>query len=215
MGARVNEGAVLYRLIGALAWVLTRLACRCRVSGREHVPASGPLLIVANHLSWYDPLLLGVILPRRAWFYTKVEMFSWPIVGWLCKRTGQIPVRRGAADRTALGQALAYLREDKAIVFFPEGTVERREQMMEAHPGIALLALRSGATLLPVALSGTRRILRRGRGWFPRVSVQIGHPYMPALTEGAAHKAGLQKITREVMEQIAEMLPAEQRGIYQ
>jgi 1-acyl-sn-glycerol-3-phosphate acyltransferase len=214
MGARVNADAALYRLIRALAWALTRLACRCRVSGREHVPTSGPLVIVANHLSWYDPLLLGVVLPRRVWFYTKVEVFSWPVAGWLCKRTGQIPVHRGAGDRTAFEQALTYLREDKAIVFFPEGTVERQEQMMKAYTGIALLALRSGTTLLPVALSGTRRILRRGRGWFPRVSVDIGHPYIPALLEGETHKARLQKITQEVMQQIAEMLPAEQRGVY-
>ena len=163
MGARVSHGAVLYQLIRVMAWIVTCLVCRCSVSGRKQVPTSGPLLIVANHLSWYDPLLLGVVLSRRAWFFTKVEMFRWPIVGWLCKRTAQIPVRRGAADRPALEKALRYLSEGKAIVFFPEGTVERQEQMMEAHPGVALLALRSGATVLPVALSGTRRILRRRR----------------------------------------------------
>ena len=77
-----------------------------------------------------------------------------------------------------------------------------------------MLALRSGATLLPVALTGTRRILRPGGDWFPRVSVQIGNPYTPVLPEGLARKAGLHEITRQVMEHIAELLPAEQRGIY-
>lgn len=210
----VNVGALIYWLIWVLAWGLTHLVCRYRVSGREHVPNSGPLLIVSNHLSWYDPLLLGIVVPRRLWFYTKIEMFSWPIVGWLCKMTGQIPVHRGEGDRTALRQALTYLHEGKALVIFPEGTVARQEQMIAAQTGVAMLALRSGATLLPVALSGTRRILRPGRGWFPRVSVQIGHPFTPTLSEDMTHKAGLQKITREVMQQIAEMLPAEQRGIY-
>ena len=216
MGARVNlkTGAILYWLLRALAWVLTHLVCRYRVSGREHVPPSGPLLIVANHLSWYDPFLLGVVLPRLVWFFTKAEVFGWPLAGWVCKMTGQIPVRRGAADRVALEKALAYLREGKAIVFFPEGTVERQEQMIEAHTGIAMLALHSGATVLPVALSGSRRILRPGRGWFPRVSIQIGNPYTPRLPESVAHKAGLHEITREVMEHIAEMLPAEARGVY-
>ena len=98
MDTRVKLGGILYSLIRTLAWLLTHLVCRYRVSGREHVPRNGALLIVANHLSWYDPLLLGVVLPRRVWFYTKVEMFTWPIVGWLAQRTGQIPVHRGGAS---------------------------------------------------------------------------------------------------------------------
>ncbi len=218
MGKKVVKGTLLgalaYRVIRGLAWLLAHLVCRYRVSGREHVPTKGALLIVANHLSWFDPLLLSLITTRRVWFFTKAEMFGWPIVGWLCKITGQIPVHRGAGDRIALERALSYLRDGRAIVFFPEGTVERQEQMIAAHPGIAMLALRSGATLLPVAHTGTRRVLRSGRGWFPRVQIQIGHPYTPALPSGMARKVGLQEITRELMQHIAQMLPPAQRGIY-
>jgi 1-acyl-sn-glycerol-3-phosphate acyltransferase len=210
----VKPAELVYRFLRILGWILTHLVCRYHVIGKEHVPATGPLLVVANHLSWFDPILFGVVLPRRIWFFTKIEMFSWPVVGWLCKVTGQIPVHRGESDRTALEKALTYLREGKALIFFPEGTVERQEQMIAAHTGVAMLALRSGATLLPVAHTGTRRILRRGRGWYPRVTVKIGKPYVPVLPEGVARKAGLQAITQEVMQHIAEMLPVEQRGIY-
>jgi len=210
----VKPAELVYRFLRILGWILTHLVCRYHVIGKEHVPATGPLLVVANHLSWFDPILFGVVLPRRIWFFTKIEMFSWPVVGWLCKVTGQIPVHRGEGDRAALEKALTYLREGKALIFFPEGTVERQEQMIAAHTGVAMLALRSGATLLPVAHTGTRRILRRGRGWYPRVTVKIGKPYVPVLPEGVARKAGLQAITQEVMQHIAEMLPVEQRGVY-
>src|SRR6266704_2049138 len=84
----------------------THLVCRYRVSGREHVPLSGSLLVVANHLSWYDPILLALVLRRRVWFFAKTEVFLWPVVGWLCRLTGQIPVHRGEGDRAALEKAL-------------------------------------------------------------------------------------------------------------
>ncbi len=207
-------GSFMYTAIRGVAWLLIRLVCRFRVSGRERVPETGALLIVANHLSWIDPLFLGQITSRQVWFFTKVEVFHWPVMGWLCKITGQIAVQRGVGDRAALEQALLYLRAGRVIVFFPEGTVERQEEMITAHSGIAMLALRSGATLLPVAHTGTRRVLRPGRGWFPRVEIKIGQPYVPLLPAGMARKVGLQEITREVMQHIAELLPVEQRGVY-
>lgn len=214
MGARVKSGALYYYISRAAFWLLVHVVCRYSVRGREHVPHSGSLLIVANHLSWFDPMLLGVILSRRVWFFTKAEMFNWPLVGWVCRATGQIPVHRGTGDRAALEQALAYLREGKAIVIFPEGTVERQEQMIPAHSGVAMLALRSGATVLPIAHTGTRRILRTWRSWFPSVSVQIGTPYVPALPAGMARKTGLEVVTQDIMQHIADMLPQEVRGVY-
>ena len=75
MGASVTFGNMLYALCRPLAWTLTRLVCRYRVSGREHVPLSGPLLVVANHLSWYDPIILALVLRRRVWFFAKIEVF--------------------------------------------------------------------------------------------------------------------------------------------
>lgn len=205
---------MFYRLGRSILWVFTHLVCRCRVSGRKNIPLSGPLLIVANHLSWYDPLLLGVVFPRRLWFFTKEEVFRWPVVGLMCRLTGQIPVRRGAGDRAAIEKALAYLREGKAVLIFPEGTVERKEQMIAARTGAAMLALRTGAPILPVAFIGTRRILRSLHAWFPRVEVRIGEPFVPALPEGLARKTELKIITQEIMECIAEMIPPELRGVY-
>jgi 1-acyl-sn-glycerol-3-phosphate acyltransferase len=214
VGTSVKRGALAYSLLRALFWLVAHLACRYSVCGRERVPKTGPLLIVVNHLSWFDPMLLGVILSRRVWFFMKAEMFDWPVVGWLSDITGQISVHRGASDRVALEQALSYLKEGRAIVIFPEGTVERREQMIAAHSGVAMLALRSGATVLPIAHIGTRRVLRTWRSWFPRVTMQIGTPYVPTLPAGMARKTGLDVVTQDMMQRIAVMLPPEVRGVY-
>ena len=205
---------MLYNILRAVLWLFTHLICRYRVTGREHVPLEGPLLIIANHLSWYDPFLISIVLRRRVWFFAKIEIFKWPIAGFLAQLTGQIPVNRGAGDRAALVKGLAYLREGKALVIFPEGTVERQERMIPAHTGTAMLAMRSGVTVLPIALYGTRRILRTFRIWFPKVCMKIGEPYIPVFPPGASHKFGLQCITEDMMTRIAEMLPEDQRGFY-
>ena len=206
---------MLYSFLRVGFWIVTHLICRYRVSGLRNVPATGPLLIVANHLSWYDPILIGVVLPRRVWFFTKAEIFRWPIAGAACRATGQIPVHRGASDRAALEKALEYLREGKALAVFPEGTVARKEQMIAAHAGAAMLALRTGVTVLPISHTGTRRILRSLRtSWFPRVNIQIGTPFVPAIPEDVPRKAELKAVTQQIMEHIAEMLPPESRGVY-
>jgi 1-acyl-sn-glycerol-3-phosphate acyltransferase len=205
---------MLYTIFRAMFWVFTHLVCRYRVTGLERVPPDGPLLIVANHLSFYDPLLLGVVLPRRAWFFAKSEIFRWPIAGAACKLTGQIPVRRGESDRTALETGLTYLQEGKALMLFPEGTVERQEHMIPARAGASMLASRSGATILPIAHVGTRRILRTPRSWFPRVTITIGEPFSPTLPTDLPRKVALQHLTSDIMSRIAAMLPPENRGVY-
>lgn len=205
---------MFFTILRSALWVFTRLTCRYRVSGREHVPLQGPLLIVANHLSWYDPVLLEVVLPRRAWFFAKAEIFRWPLLGLSVRLTGQIPVRRGESDRVALEKGLTYLREGKALVVFPEGSVARQEQLIAAHMGAAMLAIRSGVPVLPIAHTGTRRVLRAPRFWFPRVDIRVGKPYTPTLPERGSRKAQLQVVMEDMMTRIAAMLPEENRGVY-
>src|SRR5260370_27847270 len=205
---------MLYKILRSALWAFTHLICRYRVRGLDNIPSQGRLLIVANHLSWYDPILVGVVLPRRAWFFTKVELFRWPILGLGCRLTGQIPVHRGESDRAALEKGLSYLQEGKVLVVFPEGSVAQQGQMKAARMGAAMLAIRSGVPVLPIAHTGTRRVLRSPRFWFPRVDIKIGKPYTLTLPESVSRKAGLQTVLENMMTRIASMLPAENRGLY-
>ncbi|GHO84406.1 lysophospholipid acyltransferase family protein [Dictyobacter formicarum] len=142
-------GRIIYSTLRPVARLLAFLVCRLAVRGSEHVPVNGPLLLVSNHLSWIDPILVAGLLPRRTWFFAKKEIFPWPIVGWLVRRTGQIPVHRGESDRVALEQALAYLQEQRALLIFPEGTVARQEQMLKAYTGGLCLPCAPGRQCSP------------------------------------------------------------------
>lgn len=193
--------------------LLLRLFARLEVSGREHVPPSGPLLVVCNHLSNVDPPLLAAVLPRPLFMMAKQEIFRGPL-GWMARRYGAFPVRRGEADREALRTALEHLQRGRALGMFPEGTRSRSGQLQRAKPGVGLLALRAGCPILPVALSGTPQLarplalLRR-----PRVTVRIGESFtLPPECDGS--RADAQAATDAIMRRLAALLPPDQRGVY-
>jgi 1-acyl-sn-glycerol-3-phosphate acyltransferase len=188
----------LARWIGT--WVLGPFY-RVRVHHRERVPASGPVVLVANHSSLADgPLLFG-LLGRRAVFLTKQEMFAGAI-GWWLRRIGQLSVRRGAPDRRALTVAVDVLRAGGLIGVFPEGTRGSGEVVAAQH-GAAWLARTSGAAVLPVVCRGTRRRDGSGRRWRPQVDVLVGEPL--TIPDGGG-RAGLTTATETVRAALAGMV---------
>lgn len=188
----------LARWIGT--WVLDPFY-RVRVHHRERIPASGPVVLVANHSSLADgPLLFG-LLGRRAVFLTKQEMFAGAI-GWWLRRIGQLSVRRGAPDRRALTVAVDVLRAGGLIGVFPEGTRGSGEVVAAQH-GAAWLARTSGAAVLPVVCRGTRRRDGSGRRWRPQVDVLVGEPLTIPADGG---RAGLTTATETVRAALAGMV---------
>jgi len=183
-----------------------------QVSGRAHIPRSGPYIVVANHTNWLDPPVIEFALGTAIRFMAKEEAFETPVLGGLMRGKGCFPVRRGAADRRALQICLRVLAAGRPLGFFPEGTRSRDGVMRRAHPGIGFLAARSGAPLLPVGVIGTheRAVLGPRRG---RIEVRIGAPFLAAdlLPPGRRDE---QALTDAIMTRVAALLPAEMRGAY-
>jgi 1-acyl-sn-glycerol-3-phosphate acyltransferase len=211
--ARTFAGRLLYGAGCNVSWLLLQALGRPRLEGRKHVPRSGPLLVVANHVSAIDPPLLGAILPRRLAFLAKEELFHPAPWGWALRAAGMIPVRRGRAERHVLLAALRVLREGGALVVFPEGTRSRDGVLAAPEPGVGLLALRSQAPILPVAILGSERV--RGVATVvarPRLVVRCGPVWRPESTFSGAR--AYREVADEVMMRIAALLPAERRGVH-
>ncbi len=169
---------MVYNISRLLLRVVLRLWFGFRVDGREHEPATGPVVIVSNHLSDLDPLIVGSALKRRVGFMAKQELFEVPGVRWWVSACGAFPVRRGEPDRQALRTAMHLLEGGGVLVMFPEGTRGTTRELRPPEPGAALLALRTGATVLPVAVIGSDEVMPRGSHRLRRatVRVRIGEP---------------------------------------
>jgi 1-acyl-sn-glycerol-3-phosphate acyltransferase len=200
---------------------------RVEVEHREHVPTDGPLVLVANHVNQIDPPLVLAYAHRRAHPMAKRELFEMPLIGWYFWLYGAIPVRRYSADVGALRVARGYLRRNDAVLVFPEGTRSRDGRMRPALPGAAMVALVSGAPVLPVAITGTRDLspLRLLTGWMrgrrPRLHIAFGEPFDVRAAGGTAENDGTpsdarsaEASTDRIMRAIAALLPEESRGAY-
>jgi len=189
-----------------------------RVHGDElrHVPSNGRLILVANHINFLDaPIMLSRLHPRPITGLAKVETWDNPLLGMLFNIWEIIPIRRGEADLEAFRLAESALAQGKMLTVAPEGTRSGNGAMQTGKPGMILLALRSGAPILPLAFYGNEtvwRSLRRLRR--APFHVRVGNPFTIDSHGQALSRDVREAITDEVMYQIAALLPPAYRGVY-
>lgn len=191
-------------------WPLRRLWLDIDVEGMANVPETGPAILAANHLSFLDSMLLMYETPRRVTFLGKAEYLDSRWTRRLFPAAGMIPVdRSGRGIAQSLRQALGRLADGEVVGIFPEGTRSRNGLLHRGHPGVAHLALRSGAPILPVGIIGTDRVQPPGQR-LPRRSAPVTVKFGAPVDLGAWHRAkpvGATKreITAEVMHAIAAL----------
>ncbi len=159
-----------------------RAACGTRVVGQERVPPRGGLIVAANHLSFADPVVLQVYIPRFLFYLMTANLYRRPILHGLVRFWGVLPVQADATNKATLRAAEGILAAGGAIGIFPEGGISRDGLVHDAQPGIALLAQRARVPILPVGIAGTQRLLPPDT-WRLRpahLSLHIGEPILPA-----------------------------------
>jgi 1-acyl-sn-glycerol-3-phosphate acyltransferase len=198
---------VLYAVLKPIVRFLLRLLCRVEGRGQHHVPATGPMLLVANHSSVLDPPLVGAMAPRPLSYLAKEELFRIPLFGRLITAVNARPVRREGADAKALRTALRLLEKGEALLVFPEGTRGDEGTLRMPKAGAGMLAVLSGVPVVPAYVRGSGGVWPRGRS-LPRpgkVVVTFGRPMTFERTTGSDRKERYEAASRAMMDAIERL----------
>lgn len=187
------------------------------IEGRENIPKRGGAILVSNHLNNADPCIIPGALDRRVITMAKKEMFKWPVINLLFRFIGAFPVDRQGADLSAIREAQAVVHDGILLLMFPEGTRSKDRQLHQGFAGTALIAYRTGAPIIPVAITGTEHLtwpflfFRPFIG--PRVTITFGKAFYPPKAERITTLAA-KTATDEIMRHVAALLPEAYRGAY-
>lgn len=204
-----------YHFANALFRLAFRILLDYRVRGLEKVPREGSLIVAINHASFIDPLMIGAFVPRHVTMMGKVELFRKPIFGLLVRLYGAFPVRRGEGDLQAVRRSLEVLQAGRALLLAPEGTRSKDGTLQRGKEGTALVALRTGATIVPVAVWGPKYLWKNlARLHRTKAELVVGEPFRLESPTARPRREELQELTDEIMRRIAVLMPRELRGAY-
>ena len=173
-----------------------------RVVGTENIPASGAFILAANHVSNWDPPFLGTFVAREVCYMGKEELFKNPVMAWACRNLHVFPVKRGAADKTAIKTAVKILKDGKCLGIFPEGTRSKTGKLGKAEAGVSLIAAMTKAPIIPAAIVGTEKIFS-SEVKFPRLTVVYGTPMK--FTGSTKDRDALDAFAQSIMNEIAKL----------
>ena len=205
-----------------LRWVmrtLTRvyLVGLFRVEGMENVPRTGAMIVCPNHFGTLDPPMVPAFLPRGdTWNMAKSEYFKKAWMRWLFTAYRAFPVVRHTADRVALRRSFDLLKAGQVLIMYPEGTRVEAGVLSKPEPGAGFIAQKADCPVLPVAVTGTRECLPKGKLWPRRVpvTVRLGKPFMVRQRRASGDRVSHEEAADAIMLKIAELLLADKRGAY-
>lgn len=211
--------SLLFRFCNAGFKTTTRIFADQKIEGSENVPPMGPAIFIANHLSNLDPAIVASLTGRQPGFLAKEELFKFPLFSYLLRKYGAHPLKRGRVDISAIRWATKHLNKpDGTLILFPEGTRNKNgDGMRKGLPGVTHIALKTGAPIVPVGITGTEPLQNVLKVFAPRSTqrIKIGKPFR--LTESVTHRPTrheLEAMTTEIMVRVAHLLPESYHGHY-
>jgi len=216
LAASRTDPNLIYRAVRSVAHGLFFTLGRIEVEGRENFPASGPYLLVINHLHFFDVPTVFSIVPHQVAVIAYVGWVKHPLVGGLMRAvTKVIAINPARLDHRALAEGMEWLRGGGVLGIAPEGTRSKTGELLAGQPGAAYLASRTGVPIVPVAAWGQERALETlKRLRRPRVVIRVGEPFVLPGAPNRARTAELEAHTERIMRVLADLLPEEYRGAY-
>ena len=174
----MKETPLWYYFLWGLALIIFKVSFKIKIRGKGNIPSKGPAVLASNHLSYLDPIVLGLTTPRRMNFIAKEELFGNSLFRALITQLGAFPLKRERFDRARYKRALTVLREGGILTLFPEGTRAQHGKPGSLRRGAVRIALRADVPLIPILIAGTDSILPRGKKTirFGKIRVQVGKP---------------------------------------
>lgn len=169
---------MLYNIAKCICWIIFKLLFRLKVTGQENIPQDGPFIIVANHSSLLDPVILGVSVRPKVIFVAAAYLFKIGWLGYMLRKFNSIPVQR-ENDIKAIKQSLEILKRDGVLGIFPEGGIDRQKNNLPVRAGAAYLAAKIGVPIVPIKIKGADKVLPRGAKFIrslDKIEVEIKKP---------------------------------------
>ncbi|HXX94472.1 MAG TPA: lysophospholipid acyltransferase family protein [Planctomycetota bacterium] len=194
---------MMVRLVRFLLYIWMRIFHGLQFHGTSNIPKNGPVIVAANHPSYFDPVVLSLATGRLVRFFALAEITKLPLIGWFTRQWGILPVYRGGNNEPTVQKALRILQRGGAIGIFPEGRRSLQWAMGEPKPGVGRLAVQSGAKIVPCVIYGTWKAWPRLTG-LPHPS-KIVVDFLPAIdVEPMDTRENHEKIARRVRDLIVE-----------
>lgn len=186
---------MFYKVIRAILIFFIKPIMRVRVNGIENLPEGNDYILCANHKSNWDPIFLAISIPNQIHFVAKKEITTWPIVGWIVKKLGVIPVERDGRDLASLKYSIKLLKEGKTLGIMPEGTRTKNIDRANIKDGVSFMALKAKVDIVPVEIISTFKPFRK-------TFVNIHEPVRVDKYLGMKTKVAMEEMTDEVFTKI-------------
>jgi 1-acyl-sn-glycerol-3-phosphate acyltransferase len=172
---------MIYKVLRFLSFLLCKLLFRLEIKGRNNIPRTGGFIVASNHVSYLDPIILGIACPRELNFMARHDLFTIPFLGTLLRNVRAFPLRRSFADLTSIKEALRRLHQAGGLVLFPTGTRFSEGKDNDVQPGIGFMTAKAGVPVVPAFINGTHKALSRYARFIKphKVRVYFGRPIYP------------------------------------